>query len=207
VVVLALDDVHTLERRPAAVALGLLVSDLPPTAHLALASRSALHLPLGRFRAGAVELGEEALAFTEAESAEVLRAARLALSPKAVEDLHRATEGWAAGLILAAQSGGTLLDPTRLASGGPSFDYLAEEVFLRQHRDTQDFLLETALLDRFTPDLAAAGWRADPHDRQPTVRLARDNASARRDQCPRFGPVGQPSAVARQQPAVALDHP
>jgi DNA-binding SARP family transcriptional activator len=158
--VLALDDVHTLERRPAAVALGLLVSDLPPTAHLALASRSALHLPLGRFRAGAVELGEEALAFTEAESAEVLRAARLALSPKAVEDLHRATEGWAAGLILAAQSGATLLDPTRLASGGPSFDYLAEEVFLRQHRDTQDFLLETALLDRFTPGLAAAviGW-------------------------------------------------
>src|SRR5438552_1493392 len=63
---------------------------------------------LGRCRAGGVERGEEALAFTEAESAEVLRAARLALSPKSVEDLHRATEGWAAGLILAAQSGSTL---------------------------------------------------------------------------------------------------
>jgi ATP/maltotriose-dependent transcriptional regulator MalT/DNA-binding SARP family transcriptional activator len=154
--VVALDDVHTLEQRPAAEALALLVSDLPPTVHLALASRSALRLPLGHFRAGAVELGEEALAFTEAESAEVLRAARLALSPATVGELHRATEGWAAGLILAAQSGHALLDPARLASGGPSFDYLAEEVFLRQPRDTQDFLLDTALLDRFTPELAGA---------------------------------------------------
>lgn len=153
--VIALDDVHSLTGRPAARALALLVSDLPPSAHLALASRTAPPFPLGRLRpAGVLEIGEEALALTEEESAELLASMRLPDRHRA-EDLHRHTEGWIAGLLLAAQSGGLLLGP---ASGArdPHFDYLAEEVLARQPQQIQDFLLDTAVLERFTPELAEA---------------------------------------------------
>jgi len=152
--VLAIDDVHALAGRPAAEALGLLVRDLPPTAHLAMTSRTALPFPLGRLRAaGVVEVGEEALALTEDETALLLTAMQIE-EPRHVEALHRRTEGWIAGLLLAAQGGDALLGP---APGGrdPHFDYLAEEVLARQPQHIQDFLLDTSVLERFTPDLAA----------------------------------------------------
>jgi ATP/maltotriose-dependent transcriptional regulator MalT/DNA-binding SARP family transcriptional activator len=153
--VIALDDVHSLAGRAAARALALLVTDLPPSAHLALASRTTLPFPLGRLRAaGVLEIGEEALVLTEEESAELLGYMRLPERHRA-QDLHRHTEGWIAGLLLAAQSGGLLLGPASRARD-PHFDYLAEEVLARQPQQLQDFLLDTAVLDRFTPELAEA---------------------------------------------------
>jgi len=151
--VVALDDVHLLPP-PAAESLGLLVEHLPPSVHLALAGRMPLPLPLARLRAArVVEIEEGQLAFSLVEAAELVRSVGLELDQEALVHLHRRTEGWPAGLILAALSG------EAISEGTPSraeFDYLAEEVLGRQPTDLQELLLDTAVLGRFSPDLAAA---------------------------------------------------
>ena len=152
--VLVLDDVHELVDRPAGEVLELLVRDLPPTVHLALASRRALPFPLARLRAaGVMELGEEELAFSEEEAGALLAQAGLSVEPEGVWDLHRRTEGWPTGLLLVAESGGALPE-----AGGDErlFEYLAQEVLALQPPEVQRFLLEAAVLERFTPDLVAA---------------------------------------------------
>lgn len=150
--VVALDDFHLLPE-PALEALALLVSDLAPNAHLALAGRAPLPFPLGRLRAArVVEIGEDRLAFDRAEAGQLVRSMGLDADRLTLESLHRRTEGWPAGLILAAQSGGDSGWSARRAE----FDYLAEEVLSRQPADVQEFLLDTAVLGRFSPDLAAA---------------------------------------------------
>jgi DNA-binding SARP family transcriptional activator/tetratricopeptide (TPR) repeat protein len=153
--VLALDDVQTLPA-PAAGALALLVRDMPPVVHLAIASRAPPPFPLGRLRAERLlEIGEQELALTEEETAALLRAAGTEAGPEAVGELHRRTEGWVTGVILAARSGDLRLRPDAPLNERV-FDYLAEEVLSRQPREIQDFLLDTAVLDRFTPELVAA---------------------------------------------------
>jgi len=155
--VLALDDVHRLAGQPAAEALALLVRDLPPNVHLALASRTELPITLARLRAGGVvELDEDALALTEEESAMLLRSAGLSLSPHVVSDVHRTCEGWIAGVLLSAQAGGRAVEPRGQRAESTQFDYLAEEVLLRQPPETQAFLLDSVVLERFTPALAEA---------------------------------------------------
>jgi len=149
---LALDDVHLLGE-PALAAVAKLVEDLPPSAHLALAGRAPLPFPLARLRAlRAVEVDERRLAFTVDEAAALVAAIAGGADERFVEALHRRTEGWPAGLILGAQSGGE----DGLGHDRPQFDYLAEEVLARLPRDVQEFLLDTAVLGRFTPELAAA---------------------------------------------------
>lgn len=154
--VIALDDVHMLGPE-ALEAVGRLVDDLPPNAHLALVGRSPLPFPLGRLRAlRVVEIGEDRLAFGHEETADLLRSLGVEPDPARLAELLRRTEGWPAGLILAARSDG---------DGGAEragFDYLAEEVLARQARDLREFLLDTAVLGRFSPELAAeVSGRAD----------------------------------------------
>ena len=154
--VLAVNDVHALGSGSAAAALGLLVEDLPPNAHMALASRTVLPFSLTRlWSAGVMEIGEGALALSEQESAELLDLARVVVEPELAAELHRRTEGWVAGLLLAGRTGGGPVDP-RWSGAGPQFDYLAEEVFGRLPADMQDFLLDTAPLERFSARLADA---------------------------------------------------
>ena len=160
--VLVLDDVHTLAD-PAAEALRLLVQDLPPTAHLALAGRMPLPFPLGRLRAAQVlELSERELALSEEESGRLLDAVGMELDPEALSRLHRETEGWIAGLIIAARSGAPAPGPDDAAA---YFEYLADEVLSRQPPEIRRFLLDTAVLDSFTPQVArAVTGRADAGD-------------------------------------------
>ena len=160
--VLVLDDVHTLAE-PAAEALRLLVEDLPPTAHLALAGRMPLPFPLGRLRAAQVlELSERELALSEEESGRLLGAVGMELDPEALSRLHRETEGWIAGLIIAARSGAPAPGPDDAAA---YFEYLADEVLGRQPPEIRRFLLDTAVLDSFTPEVArAVTGRADAGD-------------------------------------------
>ena len=154
--VLAVDDVHALASGPAAAALGLLAQDLPPNAHMALASRTVLPFSLTRlWSAGVMEIGEGALALSEQESAELLDLARVVVEPEMIPELHRRTEGWVAGLLLAGRTGTGPVDP-RGSGAGPQFDYLAEEVFGRLPIEMQDFLLDTAVLERFSAGLADA---------------------------------------------------
>jgi len=154
--VLAIDDVHAIAGSPAAEALALLVRDLPPGAHLALAGRSAMPFPLGRLRAGGVVvLGESELALSPDETADIVRASRPELGPEAADGLHRRTEGWVAGLLLALQSEDPLHASGSLVTGA-HFEYLAEEVLERLAPELRRFIVQTAVLDRFTPALAAA---------------------------------------------------
>lgn len=158
--VVVLDDVHALPEGPAREAVGLLVRDLPPAVHVAVASRTALPFPLGRLRTDALVLGEADLALSPEETAEVVRARRPALADRAGE-LHERTEGWVAGVVLALQPGA----PSESLLGRMHFDYLVEEVLGRLPEEIQQFLLETSVLERFTPALAAAvTGRLDAHE-------------------------------------------
>jgi DNA-binding SARP family transcriptional activator len=154
-VVLALDDVHTLAGQPAGETLARLIADLPRTVTLALVTRRALDVPLARRRAAGElhEVGERELALSRDETASLLRAQGVELSTADADELHRRTEGWVAGVVMAAQTGGAApLGPG--ADEDHLFAYMAEEVFERQPPDVRDFLLATCVLDRFDPALA-----------------------------------------------------
>lgn len=152
-IVLVLDDVHTLPE-DAAEALGLLVSDLPGNVHFAMAGRAPLPLSVGARRlAGVRELGERDLALAPSETATLVEAARPEATPGDIARIHEATEGWVAGVVLAAGASEQRLGHVT-AGGGDLFAYLAEEVLAAQDAELAEFLERTAVLDRFTPRLA-----------------------------------------------------
>ncbi len=156
-VVLVLDDVHLLPA-PSIEVVDLLLQDLPPVVHLVLSGRQPMPMGLGRLRAGhMLEVGEDHLALTPAEAGELVQAAGLSIGDDDLARLHREVEGWVAGLIMAVQSG-----PRR---DDASVGYLADEVLGRQPPELQRFLLESSVLDRFTPEvLAAVTGRPDAGD-------------------------------------------
>ncbi len=152
--VLALDDVHSLEEPDVLEALGRLTTDLPPNVHLAMTSRR--ELGASRLVAGgATVIGEGMLAFSFEEASELLQDAPTAFGDDEIGELHQRTEGWVAGLLLATRSGPGSARPQQIATAGPHFDYLAEEVLSGLPGDVQRFLLDTSVLERFTSALAA----------------------------------------------------
>ncbi|HEX9414552.1 MAG TPA: AAA family ATPase, partial [Ktedonobacterales bacterium] len=155
-VVLVLDDYHVLASHAVDQALTYLVEHLPPQLHLVLATRADPQLPLARWRARdhLSELRVADLRFTPAEAGEFLtQVMGLPLAEADIAALERRTEGWIAGLQLAALSLQGQPDPTgfiQAFSGSHRFvlDYLAEEVLQQQSARVQAFLLRTAILDR-----------------------------------------------------------
>ncbi len=167
-VVLVLDDYHVLDSRPDDEALTFLLDHLPPRTHLVIATREDPRLPLARLRARGqlTELRAVDLRFTPAEATEFLkRATGLDLSADAIEALEARTEGWIAGLQMAAISLQGLPDAAdfiRSFTGSHRFvlDYLLEEVLQRQPDEVQAFLLHTSILDRLCGPLCDALLRA-----------------------------------------------
>jgi LuxR family maltose regulon positive regulatory protein len=162
-IVICLDDVHALSGSPSERALAAVVSGLPPRAHVALASRTELDVPLGRLRtAGQVtELAERDLALDAAEAAALLRSQGTIVSDEQAAALQRRTEGWPAGIALLAQAGLEAVPPHAL-DRSHLFAYLAEEVYERQPPRLRDFLLATSVPERFDASLARAlSGRAD----------------------------------------------
>ena len=163
-VLLVLDDYHLIDAQPVHVSLGFLLEHLPPGLHLVLASRADPPLPLARLRAGGqlAELRAADLRFTADEAAALLReSAGADLPAAAVAALAARTEGWVAGLQLAALSLRGQADPAGFVaafSGSHRYvlDYLAEEVLDRQHEELRTFLLETSLLERLSGGLCDA---------------------------------------------------
>ena len=167
---LVLDDYHLVAAQSVHVSLGFLLEHLPPGLHPVLASRADPPLALARLRAGGqlTELRDAELRFTADEAADVLReTAGADLPDAAVTALAARTEGWAAGLQLAALS---LRGHADVAGFVAAFtgshryvlDYLAEEVLERQSEQVRTFLLETSVLDRLSGPLCdAVGGRAD----------------------------------------------
>jgi LuxR family maltose regulon positive regulatory protein len=162
--ILVLDDYHALDSQPVDQALTSLVEHLPPHMHLVIATREDPALPLARLRAGGhlTEVRATDLRFTPSESAAFLNQVMdLTLSAEDIAALERRTEGWIAGLQLAALSMQGQKDVTSFITsftGSHHFvlDYLLEEVLGQQPESVQTFLLRTSILDRFCGPLCDA---------------------------------------------------
>jgi LuxR family transcriptional regulator, maltose regulon positive regulatory protein len=160
-VVLVIDDLHELASPAALGQLSRLLTSLPPQVRAVLATRRDLRLRLHQLRlAGELaEIRAADLRFSERETRELLEASGIALSEAGTTLLHQRTEGWAAGLRLAAISLGGHPDPERFVAEFSGSDrtvaeYLITEMLERQPADVQDLLLRTCLLDRVNGDLA-----------------------------------------------------
>jgi LuxR family transcriptional regulator, maltose regulon positive regulatory protein len=162
--VLVLDDYHVIESPPIDEALTFFVNHLPPQFRLVIASREDPPLPLARLRARGqlTELRATDLRFTSAEAADFLNEAMdLNLSARDIAALEARTEGWIAGLQLAAISMQGRSDTgsfIQAFTGSHRFvlDYLMEEVLQRQPEHVRGFLLQTAILDRLSGPLCNA---------------------------------------------------
>jgi LuxR family maltose regulon positive regulatory protein len=166
--ILVLDDYHEIDSRPIDQALSFLVEHLPPQMHLVIASREDPNLPLARLRARGqlTELRASDLRFTPGEAAEFLNQAMgLSLSAEDIAALEARTEGWIAGLQLAAISMQGHHDTASFIqsfTGSHHFvlDYLVEEVLQQQSESIQAFLLRTSILDRLCGPLCDAVWES-----------------------------------------------
>jgi LuxR family transcriptional regulator, maltose regulon positive regulatory protein len=163
-ITLVLEDYHVIQAPSVHQTLSFLLEHLPPQMHLAIATRSDPPLPLARLRVRGelCELRAEDLHFTlEEASAFFHQTVGLALSPEEVALLTERTEGWIAGLQLAALALQNQEDIHRFVlefRGSHAFviDYLVEEVLSRQSPSIQEFLLQTSILTRLNGSLANA---------------------------------------------------
>ncbi len=162
--VLVLDDYHVLDAKSVDIALTYLVEHLPPQMHLVIATREDPQLSLARLRARShlTELRAADLRFTASEAAEFLNQVMgLSLSAADIAALEDRTEGWIAGLQLAALSMQGHQDVPgfiRAFAGDHRYivDYLVEEVLQRQPAPVRSFLLQTSILDRLSGPLCDA---------------------------------------------------
>ena len=181
-IVLVLDDFQLIDVEPIRDALNFLLNHLPANMHLVVATRSDPQLPLARLRSRGelTELRAADLRFAADEVASFLTEVMgLALPTTAIEALGTRTEGWIAGLQLAALS---MRERTDVAGFVEAFagshrfiiDYLGEEVLQRQPGHVRDFLLRTAFLERLSGPLCeAVSGRTD--SRELLEALERDN--------------------------------
>ena len=163
-IVLILDDYHRVETPAIHNGIGFLLSHLPPQLHLIIVSRADPPLSLARLRSHGelTELRASDLRFTPEEAAAFLNQRMgLDISAADVSALEQRTEGWIAGLQLAAlslQGREDVADFVAAFSGDDRYivDYLLEEVLQRQPERVRRFLLQTAILERLSGALCDA---------------------------------------------------
>src|SRR5579859_4302479 len=158
---LVIDDLHELTSPGAFAQLTRVLTSLPPQVHAILTTRHDVRLGLHRLRlAGELtEIRAADLRFSERETRELLDASGIALSEAGAALLHQRTEGWAAGLRLAAISLSGHPDPERFVAEFSGSDrtvaeYLIAEMLDRRPDNVKDLLLRTSLLDRVNGELA-----------------------------------------------------
>jgi LuxR family maltose regulon positive regulatory protein len=159
-VVLVLDDFHEITSDTVLETFERLVEHQPAPLRLVVLTRADPVLRLHRLRVSGnlTEIRTHDLAFTEAEAAELFDLQGMHLQPDQLDVLRKRTEGWPAGLRLAAMS----LDPADIEGGIARFsgsersvaDYLIGEVIDRLPREDRDFLLKTSVVENLTGDLA-----------------------------------------------------
>jgi LuxR family transcriptional regulator, maltose regulon positive regulatory protein len=159
--VLIVDDLHELRSEDALDTLEHLIEKTPPELRIILSTRRDPKLGLHRLRLAdkLTEIRGSDLEFTESEASELLADAGVELQPTELERLHGRTEGWAAGLRLAALSLARHDEPARFVdefSGSERTvaDYLLEEVLAREGVEARELLLSTCILERVSPELA-----------------------------------------------------
>jgi LuxR family transcriptional regulator, maltose regulon positive regulatory protein len=162
-VVLVLDDVHVLHNRECRAALAVLADHVPAGSRLALAGRAQPPLRVARLRAEGkiMEIGPRELSLTAEEASSLLRGAGLTLGEEEVAALHQRTEGWPAGLYLAAlylREGGPLVNAAVSFGGGDRLvsEYVESEFLARISRRQRTFLTRTAVLERMCGPLCDA---------------------------------------------------
>ncbi len=162
--VLVLDDLHVITAPEVHRMLAFLLDHIPPQMHLVILTRADPPLPLARLRVSAqlVDIRQEDLRFTRAEATTFLNAVmKLGLEADDIEVLMVRTEGWIAGLQLAALSILGQEDPSNMIAtfgSGSHYivDYLVQEVLSRQPESLRIFLLQTSILDRLNEPLCNA---------------------------------------------------
>ena len=163
-IVLVLDDYHVIKERGCHDQIAFLLLHLPPSAQIVLITRADPPLPLARLRAAGemVEIRARELRFTAGEAAALVHdVSGIALSDADVADLVERTEGWPAGLYLAALSLRGHPSPdafVRQFTGDNRFvvDFLADEVLGRQPGEIQQFLARTSVLSQLCAPLCDA---------------------------------------------------
>jgi LuxR family transcriptional regulator, maltose regulon positive regulatory protein len=170
--VLVLDDFHEIGDETILRGVQFLIRHCPPRLRLVLAARADPRLELHQLRTSGrlSELRVAELAFTPGEAAELLGVQGLSLRPHEVELLHAHTEGWPAGLRLAALTLRDHPDPARFVTefAGDDrsvADYLTGEVLAHQPRAVRSMLLATSVLERLTGELADALTGRDDGER------------------------------------------
>jgi LuxR family maltose regulon positive regulatory protein len=170
-VTLVLDDLQTITDDEVYEGLLYVIDRLPRGTRTVIATQVDPPLPLARLRAEG-ELRElRELGFSSEQAASLLRAvADVDPTPADVGRLEEWTEGWAAGLQLAALTARGRPDPVAFLNDLPAnaqdvVDYLWDQVLARQPRDVRAFLCETSILDRFSASLCAAVTRRDDAER------------------------------------------
>ncbi|NIK74987.1 LuxR family maltose regulon positive regulatory protein [Paenibacillus castaneae] len=163
-IILVLDDYHVIDSRPIDNAISILLEHMPPKMHLVIITREDPQLPLARLRVRdqLIEVRTPDLRFTFNEAAEFLgEVMGLNLSSESITLLESRTEGWIAGLQLAALSMKGHKDPDSFIksfTGSQHYvlDYLVDEVLQQQSEYIQTFLLRTSILDRLCGPLCDA---------------------------------------------------
>jgi LuxR family transcriptional regulator, maltose regulon positive regulatory protein len=178
---LVLDDYHLVDSREVSEGMTFLLTHLPPQVHVVLSTRADPDLPLARWRVRGelVEIRVADLRFTYDEAAEYLtEVTGLHLTAGDVEALEERTEGWIAALQLAALSMQGRDDASGFIAqfaGTDRYlvDYLVDEVLAHQPEPVREFLLRSAVLDRFTGPLCdAVVGRGDGRDMLTTLERA-----------------------------------
>jgi len=180
---LILDDYHVIDSTEIDLALAFLLDHMPPNLHLVITSRTDPGFPLSRLRARnqLTELRIHDLCFSTDETAVFLQTIMgISLTLEQIAALEARTEGWVAGLQMAALSMQNRDDVAGFIdnfTGSHRFimDYLLEEVLIQQSVEVQDFLLETAVLTRFCADLCGAVRQSPPISQQILEQLETHN--------------------------------
>jgi LuxR family transcriptional regulator, maltose regulon positive regulatory protein len=162
-VVLVLDDVHLVRNSECRAALSVLADHVVAGSRLAFAGRDEPPVRIARLRAEGkiLEIGPADLSLTREEASLLLRAAEVALGEDDVAELHKRTEGWAAGLYLAAlylREGGTSEEAAASFGGDDRFvsAYVESELLARISQQQRVFLTRTAVLERMSGPLCEA---------------------------------------------------
>ena len=162
-VTIVLDDLHAVRSDASVGSIAQAIERLPANARLVASTRSDPAIGLGRLRArrALTEVRSRELAFTVDEARELVGREGIGLSSESLELLVERTEGWPAGLYLAALWLRDLGDPNGgvrefAGSARQVGDYLADEVLAALAPNIKDFLVRTSVLARFTPELCDA---------------------------------------------------
>jgi LuxR family transcriptional regulator, maltose regulon positive regulatory protein len=188
---LVLDDFQTASTQEIRDDIEVLLDRMPDRFRLVISTRSDPPLGLQRLRLGGmlVEIRARDLAFTLDEARELVRSAGVTLAEETARRLWQRTEGWAAGLRLAALSLQGESDPAAFVDGFAGSDhavsdYLLHEVIARQPPEVLDLLLRISILDRVSPGLADAVTGSSGSDQALETLAYRDGLATALDHPP-----------------------